>query len=460
MTTQENARAQTAGALIGGGIGLATGSGQSGSNRALRTVAGGFAGQQIGRLTSNRQAFEYTVLIGNSTIRMVTDEAGLRVGDCVAVERGSFNNLRLVDDARCAPPRAASGSAPRPAPAPPPEARRAADACVQAKEQPARLPRPRRLSTGQSGACVCCAAIDTKPIDGGLRAADVGRAVLAGSALADDVHDAVRERTGRPGPLVSARDVAATQDAGATLGLHVGLALVRCVGERTSRMGALPLSLQRPATHADSRLLGWKLLGPTLPRSALVRESAGMGCMGLAGLSPTAATTAARAAVVSSATSGKRSASLRPPPAGSDRSDARREPCAGSGRLPDRARSSAWCSSPSRAPAPGAPACQPRRLREQDVGTEGGLERTSLRGHRLFPCGKHLRLLRLVDPGSVPWRLAHMTRKIERTQYRPLVLAAFLVSLCHAGQAQQAAGCETFHSFRRRGHAISERPDL
>jgi len=135
MTTQENARAQTTGALLGGGIGLATGSGQSGSNRALRAVAGGFAGQQIGRLTSNRQAFEYTVLVGNSTIRMVTDEAGLRVGDCVAVERGSFNNLRLVDDARCAPPRAASGAASRPAPAPPPEARRVADACVQAKER-------------------------------------------------------------------------------------------------------------------------------------------------------------------------------------------------------------------------------------------------------------------------------------------------------------------------------------
>ena len=66
---------------------------------------------------------------------MVTDEAGLRVGDCVAVERGSFNNLRLVDDARCAPPRAASGAASRPAPAPPPEARRVADACVQAKER-------------------------------------------------------------------------------------------------------------------------------------------------------------------------------------------------------------------------------------------------------------------------------------------------------------------------------------
>ena len=34
---------------------------------------------------------------------MVTDEGGLRVGDCVAVERGSYTNLRLAADAQCAP---------------------------------------------------------------------------------------------------------------------------------------------------------------------------------------------------------------------------------------------------------------------------------------------------------------------------------------------------------------------
>ena len=50
----------------------------------------------------SRSAFEYTVLVdGTSTIRMVTDAAGLRVGDCVAVERGSFNNLRMAPEERC-----------------------------------------------------------------------------------------------------------------------------------------------------------------------------------------------------------------------------------------------------------------------------------------------------------------------------------------------------------------------
>lgn len=134
--TQESARAQTGGALIGGALGLASGSGQSGSNRALRAVGGGFAGQQIGRIASQSQAFEYTILLGGTnTIRMVTDESGLRVGDCVAVEQGGFNNLRLVADSKCArPAKAAQTPAPRPPAATQSEVREAS-ACAQAKEQ-------------------------------------------------------------------------------------------------------------------------------------------------------------------------------------------------------------------------------------------------------------------------------------------------------------------------------------
>jgi outer membrane lipoprotein SlyB len=135
LVSQENVRAQTGGAILGGAIGAAAGSGRSGSNRALGGIGGAFAGQQIGRLATQRQAFEYTILIGGtSTIRMVTDEAGLRVGDCVAVERGSFNNLRLVADSKCGtPPR--SGQA-QPRPARPTQAEtNQANACAQAKEQ-------------------------------------------------------------------------------------------------------------------------------------------------------------------------------------------------------------------------------------------------------------------------------------------------------------------------------------
>lgn len=139
-----NTSAQTGGALLGGTIGLVSGRNQSGSNQALRTGAGAFAGQRIARSTSGTQSFEYTILQGGRTITMVTSEAGLRVGDCVSVERGAFNNLRLVDDARCAAP-ARPPAAPRPTPAPaaasapaptpaPASAVREANACVSAKE--------------------------------------------------------------------------------------------------------------------------------------------------------------------------------------------------------------------------------------------------------------------------------------------------------------------------------------
>lgn len=127
----ESGSAQVGGALVGGTVGLVSGRNQSGSNQALRGVVGGMAGRRIGGAVGRSQAFEYTVLIGGtSTITMITDQGGMRTGDCVAVERGAFNNLRLVDDARCA---AARPSAPPPKP--PPSATRDANACVQAKDQ-------------------------------------------------------------------------------------------------------------------------------------------------------------------------------------------------------------------------------------------------------------------------------------------------------------------------------------
>lgn len=119
-----NPGGQAGGALLGGALGLVSGSGQSSSNRALRAVGGAAAGQRIGTMTSSRPTFEYTVLLsGRSTIQVVTDEAGMRVGDCVSVERGAFNNLRLVDDARCDRPAKAT-----------PAAVKEANACQQAKD--------------------------------------------------------------------------------------------------------------------------------------------------------------------------------------------------------------------------------------------------------------------------------------------------------------------------------------
>lgn len=140
-TTVTDSSARNVGTLVGGGIGLASGSGQSGSNRALRTVGGAAAGRGIGNLASRSQAFEYTVLIGGvSTVRIVSDQAGKRIGDCVAVEQGQFSNIRLVADSRCSPPPAARPAAPAPAPAATPVVAgpadiEAASACDQAKQQ-------------------------------------------------------------------------------------------------------------------------------------------------------------------------------------------------------------------------------------------------------------------------------------------------------------------------------------
>lgn len=123
--TVENTKAQIGGALVGGVIGLASGGGKSTSNKALRTAAGGVAGQQVGKLASSKQAFEYTLLMGGkSTITVVTDEAGMRVGDCVGVEQGPYVNLRLAADSQCA-----TGAKP------PAKATRDAAACTTAKDE-------------------------------------------------------------------------------------------------------------------------------------------------------------------------------------------------------------------------------------------------------------------------------------------------------------------------------------
>jgi outer membrane lipoprotein SlyB len=140
MVTQDNPNARVGGTIVGGVIGAAAGSGRSGANRALGGVGGAFAGNQIGRIATQRQAFQYTILMGGTqTITMVTDQAGKRVGDCVAVERGEFNNLRLVADSKCGPsPRAQSRPAtpPPPVPVQPTAADRSqAESCIRAKEQ-------------------------------------------------------------------------------------------------------------------------------------------------------------------------------------------------------------------------------------------------------------------------------------------------------------------------------------
>ena len=135
-TTVTDSTSRNVGTLVGGGVGLATGSGQSGSNRALRTLGGAAAGRGVGTLAGRSQAFEYTVLVdGTTTVRIVSDQAGKRVGDCVAVEQGQFANIRLVPDSRCAPRAQAAPAKAAPPPAPVAADVQQATACEQAKEQ-------------------------------------------------------------------------------------------------------------------------------------------------------------------------------------------------------------------------------------------------------------------------------------------------------------------------------------
>jgi outer membrane lipoprotein SlyB len=121
-----NPGAQAAGTLIGGALGVASGSGQSRSNRALRGIGGAAVGGGLGAAAGSSTGFEYTVLIGANTIRLVTEQSGLRVGDCVSVERGTLNNIRLAPDARCEGPVNTTAQA---------ADRAEADACLAAKEQ-------------------------------------------------------------------------------------------------------------------------------------------------------------------------------------------------------------------------------------------------------------------------------------------------------------------------------------
>jgi outer membrane lipoprotein SlyB len=122
----QNPGAQGAGTLIGGALGVASGSGQSRSNRALRGIGGAAVGSRVAGAAGSSTGFEYTVLIGANTIRITTEQAGLRVGDCVSVERGQFNNIRLAPDERCASAAAAAPGRSEIA---------EADACDAAKQQ-------------------------------------------------------------------------------------------------------------------------------------------------------------------------------------------------------------------------------------------------------------------------------------------------------------------------------------
>jgi outer membrane lipoprotein SlyB len=91
------------GAILGGIAGLASGRGQSRSNRALRSLGGAAIGSAAGRTMAQGTEMVYTVdLLNAGTVRVVMDSGSFHRGDCVAVEQGGPSaNLRRVSSEYC-----------------------------------------------------------------------------------------------------------------------------------------------------------------------------------------------------------------------------------------------------------------------------------------------------------------------------------------------------------------------
>ena len=91
------------GAALGGLIGLASSGGRSNRTKAARTAVGAAAGGAAKRASEgSNQAYEYTVrLTSGQTVKMITDQTGMRLNDCVSVEQGARGNIRRVSGAHC-----------------------------------------------------------------------------------------------------------------------------------------------------------------------------------------------------------------------------------------------------------------------------------------------------------------------------------------------------------------------
>ena len=94
-----------AGALIGGTLGLISGAGGNSRNAPRNAIVGAALGAgATAAIQGSRTGIAYTVqMLDGSTIRIISDQREIRVGDCVAIERaGDTNNIRREHPAYCA----------------------------------------------------------------------------------------------------------------------------------------------------------------------------------------------------------------------------------------------------------------------------------------------------------------------------------------------------------------------
>src|SRR5215472_5940685 len=119
-----------AGALIGGTIGLvASGGSRNTPRNAILGAAVGAAATTVAQ--GNRTGIAYTVaMLDGSTIRIISDQSEIRVGDCVAIERaGDTNNIRREHPSFCARQNQPAVQAIQP------QNEAAAEHCLAAKEE-------------------------------------------------------------------------------------------------------------------------------------------------------------------------------------------------------------------------------------------------------------------------------------------------------------------------------------
>ena len=123
----------TRNATVGGLAGLLTQARGSGSERLVGAAIGAAVGGIATKVSEgDNMANSFVIeLTGGSTVKVVTEQQNIAVGDCVAVETGRHTNLRRVSQTQCNPPRQ---SHPTIDPQISQYEQGEADACHQAKE--------------------------------------------------------------------------------------------------------------------------------------------------------------------------------------------------------------------------------------------------------------------------------------------------------------------------------------
>ena len=140
-----------AGALIGGTIGLVA---SGGSRNAPRNaiLGAGVGAVATSAAQGNRTGTAYTVqMLDGSTVRIISDQTEIRVGDCVAIERaGQTNNIRREHPGFCAPGNQTALRAIQP------QMQAAAAQCEAAKEELVRATTPEAVDTATRKISLLC----------------------------------------------------------------------------------------------------------------------------------------------------------------------------------------------------------------------------------------------------------------------------------------------------------------